>query len=109
MHRVSDVFGPIVYTNFGDLTNAGVYDSQETAYKAFFADLDTAVANLMADIDSQKFAAFDLSYGGNYHSWVKLANSLRLRLAIRISAVDPALAKTEGEKALSQSEGLMDR
>ncbi len=107
MHRVSDVFGPIVYTNFGDLTNAGVYDSQETAYKAFFADLDTAVANLMADIDSPKFAAFDLSYGGDYHSWVKLANSLRLRLAIRVSVVDPALAKAEGEKALSQSEGLM--
>ena len=107
MHRVSDVFGPIVYTNFGDLTNAGVYDSQENAYKAFFADLDTAVANLMADIDSPKFAAFDLSYGGDYHNWVKLANSLRLRLAIRVSAVAPALAKTEGEKALSQSEGLM--
>ena len=52
MHRVSDVFGPIVYTNFGDLTKAGVYDSQETAYKAFFADLDTAVANLMANIDN---------------------------------------------------------
>ena len=107
MHRVSDVFGPIVYTNFGDLTKAGVYDSQEQAYKAFFADLDTAVANLMADIDSPKFKAFDLSYGGNYHNWVKAANSLRLRLAIRISNVDPVLAKTEGEKALSQSEGLM--
>ena len=107
MHRVADVFGPIVYTNFGDLTNAGKYDSQENAYKAFFADLDTAVANLMADIDSPKFQAFDLSYGGNYHNWVKLANSLRLRLAIRIAMADPALAKSEGEKALSQSEGLM--
>jgi hypothetical protein len=107
MHRVSDVFGPIVYSNFGDLTNAGVYDSQENAYKAFFADLDTAVANLMADINSTKFAAFDLSYSGNYHNWVKLANSLRLRLAIRISMANPALAKIEGEKALSQSEGLM--
>lgn len=107
MHRVSDVFGPIVYKNFGDLSNAGVYDSQEDAYKAFFADLDTAVANLMADIDSPKFKAFDLSYGGNYHQWVKLANSLRLRLAVRISMANPALAKSEGEKALGQSEGLM--
>ena len=107
MHRVSDVFGPIVYTNFGDLTNPGVYDSQQEAYNAFFADLDTAVANLTADINSQKFAAFDLSYGGNYTQWVKLANSLRLRLAIRISKVDPAKAKIEGEKALSQSLGLM--
>ncbi|MEE9408927.1 MAG: RagB/SusD family nutrient uptake outer membrane protein [Polaribacter sp.] len=107
MHRVTDVFGPIVYSNFGDLTNPGVYDSQKEAYNAFFDDLDTAVGNLTADIDSQKFAAFDLSYGGDYKQWVKLANSLRLRLAIRISKVDPAKAKVEGEKALSQSLGLM--
>lgn len=107
MHRVADVFGPIVYTNFGDLTNAGVYDSQQEAYNAFFADLDTAVASLMADIDGTQFEAFDLSYGGNYTNWVKLANSLRLRLAIRISKVDPVKAKMEGEKALSQGLGLM--
>ena len=107
MHRVSDVFGPIVYSNFGDLTNPGVYDSQQEAYNAFFADLDTAVANLTANIDSPRFTAFDLSYGGDYTQWVKLANSLRLRLAIRISKVDPAKAKSEGEKALNQSLGLM--
>ena len=107
MHRVADVFGPIVYTNFGDLDNAGVYDSQQAAYNAFFADLDTAVANLMANIDSPRFTAFDMSYGGNYTNWVKLANSLRLRLAIRISKVDPAKAKAEGEKALSQPLGVM--
>lgn len=107
MHRVTDVFGPIVYSNFGDLTNPGVYDSQQDAYTAFFADLDTAVANLSTDLSSQKFAAFDLSYEGDYTQWVKLANSLRLRLAIRISKVDPTKAKVEGEKALSQSLGLM--
>ena len=108
MHRVSDVFGPIVYTNFGDLTNAGVYDSQQEAYNAFFADLDNATDALMADISSSRFSAFDLSYGGNYSNWVKLANSLRLRLAIRISKVDAAKAKTEGEKALSQALGLIE-
>ncbi|WP_326281935.1 RagB/SusD family nutrient uptake outer membrane protein [Tamlana sp. 2201CG12-4] len=108
MHRVTDVFGPIVYSNFGDLENAGVYDSQQEVYNAFFTDLDTAVSNLMADIDSPRFTAFDLSYDGNYTNWVKLANSLRLRLAIRISKIDPAKAKTEGEKALSQSLGVME-
>jgi len=108
MHRVTDVFGPIVYSNFGDLANAGIYDSQQEVYNAFFADLDTAEANLMANIDSPRFAAFDLSYGGDYSQWVKLANSLRLRLAIRISKVNPAKAKTEDEKALSQSLGVME-
>lgn len=107
MHRVADVFGPVVYTNFGNPDKPGVYDSQQAAYNAFFADLDTAIANLTANIDSKRFTAFDLSYGGDYKKWVKLANSLRLRLAMRISKVDAAKAKTEGEKALSQSLGLM--
>ncbi|PCH77662.1 MAG: SusD/RagB family nutrient-binding outer membrane lipoprotein [Flavobacteriaceae bacterium] len=107
MHRVSDVFGPIVYSNFGDLQNAGIYDSQEEAYNAFFKDLDVAEENLMNDIDGDKFTAFDLSYNGNYKNWVKLANSMRLRLAIRISKTAPEKAKLEGEKALAQSMGLM--
>jgi hypothetical protein len=107
MHRVSDVFGPIVYSEFGESSTVSAYDSQEVAYNAFFADLDTAVQLLTNDLESPKFTAFDLSYGGNYTSWVKLANSLRLRLAIRISKVDAAKAKVEGEKALSQSLGVM--
>lgn len=108
MHRVSDVFGPIVYTNFGDLNNGGVYDSQEAAYNAFFADLDSATESLMMDIDNSSFSEFDLSYGGDYFKWVRLANSLRLRLAIRISKVDPAKAQIEGEKALNHPIGVME-
>ncbi len=105
MHRVSDIFGPIVYTNFGSLENAGVYDSQQEVYNAFFTDLDTAIANLNADIDNSSFSAFDMSYGGDYSHWVKFANSLRLRLAIRISSIDPAKAQSEGEKALNPANG----
>jgi len=105
MHRVSDVFGPIVYTNFGDLDNAGIYDSQQEAYNAFFADLDAAVTALSADVGNGSFAAFDLAYGGDYAKWIKFANSLRLRLAIRISNIDPAKAQAEGEKALNPANG----
>ena len=116
MHRVADVFGPIVYSNFGDLDNAGVYDSQQEAYNAFFTDLDDAVEKISADISNTSFRNFDLSFSEKYTSedgtlanqnWIKVANSLRLRLAIRISKVDPVKAKTEGEKALSHSIGLI--
>ncbi|HIP47820.1 MAG TPA: SusD/RagB family nutrient-binding outer membrane lipoprotein [Lutibacter sp.] len=105
MHRVSDIFGPIVYTNFGDLDNAGVYDSQQAAYNAFFTDLDTAVESLNADLDNKSFTAFDMVYDGDYAQWVKFANSLRLRLAVRISMIDPTKAKLEGEKALNPVNG----
>ncbi|HAO15708.1 MAG TPA: SusD/RagB family nutrient-binding outer membrane lipoprotein [Tenacibaculum sp.] len=108
MHRVSDVFGPIVYRNFGDFEKAGVYDSQEEAYNAFFVDLDQATANIMEDLNSIRFKKFDMVYGGNYTNWIKLANSIRLRLAIRIAKVAPMKAKEEGEKALNHPLGVLE-
>jgi len=47
-------------------------------------------------------------FGGDIAKWRTYANSLRLRLAIRVSNVDPALAKTEGEKSLSSDAGLLE-
>ncbi len=113
MHRISDIYGPIIYTKFGKLTAGGgvEYDCQDVAYDAFFKDLDAAVATLTPlaqDPNSRKsFTNFDLVYGGDYSKWVRFANSLRLRLAIRISKVDPVRAKTEGEKALSNPLGVI--
>jgi len=108
MHRVSDVFGPIVYTEFGASATTSEYDSQEEAYNAFFIDLEQAIMILSENIDSPRFTAFDLAYGGNYESWIKYANSLRLRLAIRISKINPAKAKAEGEKSLNHPIGVIE-
>jgi hypothetical protein len=113
MHRLSDIYGPIIYSNYGVLTpNGGVeYDSQEKAYDLFFQDLDEAVAALVPlqnnALAKGNFTKFDLVYGGNIKKWIQFANSLHLRLAIRISRVNPEKAKIEGEKALSHPEGLI--
>lgn len=109
MHRVSDVFGPIRYSKYNDYSTTGQYDSQEDAYKAFFADLDEAIGGLEPFIGDSQFVAFDQSnFAGDIAKWRTYANSLRLRLAIRISKVNPTLAKTEGEKALANNAGLLD-
>ncbi|MGJ5641708.1 RagB/SusD family nutrient uptake outer membrane protein [Formosa sp. S-31] len=109
MHRISDVFGPIRYSKYNDYDTTGEYDSQETAYKAFFTDLDNAISGLEAFTEDTQFVPFDQSsLGGDIAQWRAFANSLRLRLAIRVSKVDPALAKTEGEKALASNAGLLD-
>ncbi len=114
LHRVSDVFGPVVYTNFGKINSDGsvTYDSQQEAYAAFFKDLDDAQAKLKPyalSADSAKiFRNFDLSYAGDYKKWMKLINSLRLRLAVRIAKADGAKGKTEAEKALSNEFGLIE-
>lgn len=108
MHRISDVFGPIRYSKYDDYDTTGEYDSQEVAYKAFFADLDEAITGLEAFVKDTQMEPFDQStLEGDLAKWRTFGNSVRLRLAIRVSKVDPALAKTEGEKALSSSAGLM--
>ncbi len=110
-HRLVDAFGPYPYTKYGQGTNVE-FDSEETAYNAFFEELEKAVATLKAaeaadpNIDKAKFARWDKSsLGGEYTNWIKLANTLRLRLALRISLVNPAKAKTEAEKAVRTENG----
>lgn len=112
MHRVSDIYGPVIYTHYAVINedHSIDYDSQQAAYTAFFKDLDSAITTLTHFADStgtRRFADFDLSYKGDYMKWVRLANTLRLRLAIRISKVDPAKARQEGEAALSHPYGLI--
>lgn len=113
MHRVSDVFGPIRYTKYGDYSTTGQYDSQQTAYQAFFTELDQAIDGLESFVGNEQFVPFDKSDfskapADNIARWRGFANALRLRLAIRISKVDPALAKTEGEKSLASNAGFLD-
>ncbi|KAB1067577.1 SusD/RagB family nutrient-binding outer membrane lipoprotein [Tamlana haliotis] len=114
MHRVSDIFGPIRYSKYNDYDTTGEYDAQEVAYKTFFAELEEAIDGLEPFIGDLQFVPFDMSnlkgkpVEGNIARWRKFANSLRLRLAIRVSKVDPALAQAEGEKSLSSNAGLME-
>jgi hypothetical protein len=52
-------------------------------------------------------ADYDAIFGGDYTKWLKLANSLRLRLAMHLTKIDPATAKSQGERALSAGGGLL--
>lgn len=100
-HRVSDYVGPVIYKEFGNGQTSVAYDSQEYVYKDFFRLLDEAVAVLKANPGGVAFGNNDQVYGGNADKWLQFANSLRLRMAIRISYVEPELAKTQAEKAVA--------
>lgn len=109
MHRVTDVYGPIPYSKYGASSTAAAYDSQEEVYSAMFKDLDTALTNLKAFTTANPgktpYAKFDMVYKGDYKQWIKFANSLRLRLAIRISYANATKAKAEVEKSLDPING----
>ncbi len=97
-HHVTDYWGPIPYFQAGIPGKSIPYDAQDKIYDDFFKKLDSSV-NTLKNSSVVSYGNFDLIYGGDISKWIKLANTLRLRLALRISNVDPARAKAEGEAA----------
>lgn len=101
-HQMTDFWGPIPYSAFGNGERSVAYDSQEDIYEDFFKTLDEAVPVLKANAGTTSFlGANDLVYGGNVDQWLKFANTLRLRLAMRIKYADPDRSKSEAEKAVA--------
>jgi hypothetical protein len=100
-HRVTDYWGPIPYFNAGVPGNTVPYDPQDQIYDDFFKRLAAAVAVLKTKTTEKPYGDFDIMYAGDVNKWLKFANTLRLRLALRISKVDPARAKTEAEAAVA--------
>ncbi|MGC1242012.1 MAG: SusD/RagB family nutrient-binding outer membrane lipoprotein [Chryseosolibacter sp.] len=100
-HRVTDTWGPIPYFQVGQPTTGVPYDPQDLIYDDFFKRLDRAITVLEGKAGESPFGDFDLIYGGDVSKWIKFANTLRLRLAVRISKVDPNRAKSEGEAAVA--------
>lgn len=99
--RVTDTWGPIPYFNAGVVATGVDYDAQDVIYDDFFKRLDAAVAVLKSNTGAVPYGDFDLMYKGDVSKWIKFANTLRLRLAMRISKVDPGRAKTEAEAAVA--------
>lgn len=100
-HRQTDYWGPIIYSEFGNGETSVNYDDQESIYRDFFVTLDDAIGVLNSNRGGNAFGSNDQIYGGNVDQWIKLANTLRLRLAMRVKYVDPSTAKSEAEKAIA--------
>lgn len=111
MHRVADTYGPIPYINFGGGNLQGDYDSLEDIYKKFFEELGGAIDVLTSFVNanpgSTLLKKFDYVYEGDVEKWVKFANTLRLRLAMRVVYANADLAKREAELAVSNPIGLI--
>jgi hypothetical protein len=100
-HRLTDYYGPIPYFDAGKPAKSVKYDAQDKIYADFFSRLDAATKVLASKTAEKPYGTFDLIYKGDVSKWIKFANSLRLRLALRISKVDPAKAKQEAEAAVA--------
>lgn len=79
------------------------YDRQEDIYPAMLETLSSAAESLASGA-RDRLDYGDILYGGDALKWQKFCNSMRLRLALRISAVDAALARSVVEEILGNPE-----
>ncbi|MDE6876957.1 MAG: SusD/RagB family nutrient-binding outer membrane lipoprotein, partial [Alistipes sp.] len=104
MHRVTDSYGPIPYSNLENNETITVeYDAQKDVYAKMFEELDEAIAAFTANITlaADAWNRYDAVYYGNIPQWIKYANSLKLRMAMRLSYVDEATARAKAAEAIA--------
>ena len=110
MHRVADTYGPIPYIDFGSGTLGSTYNKLGDVYNKFFNELDSAITVLTpyAETGSTLLENYDFIYDGSVANWVRFANTLRLRLAMRVVYANPTLAQQEAEKSINNPIGVIE-
>lgn len=95
MHRMTDLYGDIPYTQAGQPREYSypVYDRQQDIYMDMLNQLNEAQTALKG-AGTAPMSSHDVYYQGNTDKWAKFANSLMLRIAMRMTKVDPATAET---------------
>jgi len=102
--RLTDAYGDIPYSEAGKGFLEGIrfpaYDKQSAIYANMLSLLESSAATLSSD-GANSYGSADLLFGGDSVKWRKFANSLMLRLAMRMVKVDEDAAKSWATKAIS--------
>lgn len=95
-----DTFGDVPYDQALNATEFPLpaYDDAQYIYEKLLERIEAADALLAA---GQGFTGADVIYHGDMANWMKFANSLQLRLAMRISDANASLSKTNAEEAIN--------
>ncbi|MCD7936640.1 MAG: SusD/RagB family nutrient-binding outer membrane lipoprotein [Tannerellaceae bacterium] len=104
--KITDYYGDIPYFEAGKIYQEGiikpVYDKQEDIYMDFLKELSEASAQLDP---ARATPQYDLYYNGDIEKWRRFANSLWLRVAMRLVKANPEKAQQEAKAAYQA--GLM--
>lgn len=110
MSRVTDTYGPIPYSQIGkDGKIETPYDPQDKVYDKFFEELTNSVNALNAKlVDNPDYtipSSADYVYKGDVKKWIRFANSLKMRLAMRIVYADKEKAQARFVEAMDPVNG----
>lgn len=109
--RVTDVNGSIPYSEALSARETGnftpVYDNQEALFEQFDTELKAAVDSLLEPATGQvTYKGYDIFYDGDAAKWVKAANVLRLKIAMRLLKRDEDKVRTIAAEVLASPAGL---
>ena len=91
MHRMTDLYGDIPYTQagyglYGEENWFPKYENQKDVYAAIVRDVKTARDKLSAT--AKNLGVQDVVYGGDVAKWKKFANALLMRVGMRMQKKD---------------------
>jgi hypothetical protein len=102
--RITDLYGDVPYSQAGlgyySKTYFPVYDKQQAIYVDLLKEISEATTALDPAGDKP---VGDMYYKGDITKWKKFGNTLLLRVAMRLSKVDPATAKLYVQKAIGNT------
>lgn len=112
--QVTDTYGPMNYRSVKEQSENLYYDSTEDIYNQLFNELEEAVGWLTAFLESNPgderrkgLSRCDKLCGGSHEKWLRMANTLRLRMAMRMVNVNPERARTIAEAAVNSPYGVL--
>lgn len=92
-----DLYGDIPYSQalqFGNILTPA-YDDAQTVYRSLITDIDTAIATLNNSGDFIAVGSEDTVFNGDSASWIRFANTLKLRILLRQSELAGTDAATQ--------------
>ncbi len=94
--QATDAYGPLAYSSIINAESESFYrfDSQQELYGQMLKDLDTAISGIksMSDVEKATLATFDTWGSGNTETWIQIANTMKLRMALRLSKRETEMA-----------------
>ncbi|MHA4806602.1 SusD/RagB family nutrient-binding outer membrane lipoprotein [Flavitalea flava] len=106
--RITDLYGDVPYSQAGQGYYGGVFapvfDKQQDIYTDLLKEVSQATDSLDANADYPTGDVFYSSFGTDQISmWKRFGNTLLLRMAMRLTKIDPATAQTYVTKVQGQT------
>ena len=106
----TDMYGSIPYTEACHYDDQGIltpkYETVEELYDIWINELNEYITMLQAD-NLSGVTRQDAAYGCTWSKWAKLANSLKLKIAVRLYNNEPQKALAIVDEAASNKAGLI--